>query len=78
MDLDALKRYLVARLQEPSTWRGLILIATAAGAKLSPQQVEAILTGGILLAGLVAVAFPDRRPILPPPAPKDDGQDSGV
>lgn len=59
--LIAVRTYLIARLQESSTWRGLILIATALGAKVQPQIWEAVVTGGLMLAGLVAVAFPDRR-----------------
>ena len=53
--------YLLARLQEPSTWRGLVLIATAAGAVLSPDQQEAIIAGGLLVSGLLGAALPDRE-----------------
>lgn len=53
-----MRDYLLARLQEPSTWRGLVLIATALGAVLSPDQQEAIVSGGLLLAGLVGAALP--------------------
>lgn len=53
--------YLLARLQEPSTWRGLVLIATAAGAALSPDQQEAVIAGGLLVAGLLGAALPDRE-----------------
>jgi hypothetical protein len=60
--LTAIRAYVIARLQESATWRGLILIATALGAKGRPETWEAIVTGGLLLAGLVAVAFPDRVP----------------
>lgn len=56
-----MKAYLIARLQEPSTWRGLMLIATACGAALSPDQQEAIVTSGLLVAGLIGAAFPDRK-----------------
>ncbi len=60
--IAALRTYLIARLQESSTWRGLVLIATALGAQAQPQVWEAVVTGGLILAGLVAVAFPDRKP----------------
>jgi len=42
-----MKAYLLARLQEPSTWRDIVLIATSLGAHLSPDQWEAIVTGGL-------------------------------
>ena len=55
-----MRDYLIARLQEPSTWRGLVLIATALGAVLSPDQQEAIVTAGLLVAGLIGAAVPDQ------------------
>lgn len=55
-----MRDYILARLQEPSTWRGLVLIASALGAALSPDQKEAIVTGGLLLAGLIGAAVPDK------------------
>lgn len=55
-----MRDYILARLQEPSTWRGLVLIASALGAALSPDQQEAIVTGGLLLAGLIGAAVPDK------------------
>ncbi len=56
-----MRAYLIARLQEPSTWRGLVLVSTACGAALSPDQQEAIVTVGLLVAGLIGAAFPDRK-----------------
>jgi H+/gluconate symporter-like permease len=63
-------RYLIARLQESSTWRGLVLLATAAGGTFKPEQVDAIVLIGVALAGAIAVAFPDVKPDpKPDPAP---------
>ena len=53
--------YLRARLLEPSTWRGLVLISTALGAVLTPEQQGAIVTAGLLMAGLIGAAFPDKH-----------------
>jgi hypothetical protein len=55
-----MRDYILARLQEPSTWRGLVLIVSALGAALSPDQQEAIVTGGLLLAGIIGAAVPDK------------------
>jgi len=33
--------YIYARLSEPSTWRGIIALVTAAGVALPPDQVIA-------------------------------------
>ena len=43
------------RLKENSTWRGLIMLATAAGLKLDPSQGEAIVAAGLALVGLINV-----------------------
>ena len=55
-----MRRYLITQLQEPSTWRGLVLIATACGAVISPDKQEAIVTVGLMVAGLIGAAFPDK------------------
>lgn len=74
IDLAALKDYALARLQEPTTWRGLILIATGFGAKVRPELAEAIVTAGLMLAGIVGVAVPDKpAPRKPKEPPHDDG-----
>ena len=60
LKLERLRKYVIARLQESSTWRGLVLIATALGAKAQPQVWEAVVTSGLMIAGMIAVIFPDR------------------
>lgn len=51
-----MKQYLIARLSEASTWRGIVLILTALGVSLSPEQAEAIVTVGLAVAGAAGVA----------------------
>jgi hypothetical protein len=55
-----MKDYFIARLKEPSTWRGLILLATSFGMHLSPDQSYAIASLGIALAGGIGVVSPER------------------
>jgi hypothetical protein len=55
-----MKQFILNRLKEPSTWRGLVALATAFGAKLSPDQAEAIIIVGIGIIGLVGAFFPDK------------------
>jgi hypothetical protein len=57
-----MKDYIKARLKEPSTWRGIILILTAAGVPIAPQMGEAIICIGLALAGGVGVVTPDKKP----------------
>ncbi len=53
--------YIIERLKESSTWRGIVLVATAAGAALTPDQQAAIVSAGMGIAGMIAVMFPDKR-----------------
>jgi uncharacterized membrane protein YiaA len=53
--------YLIARAKEASTWRGIVLIATACGAVLSPEQQDAIVTVGLLVVGLIGAAISDEK-----------------
>lgn len=46
---------LLGKLSENSTWRGLILIGTAVGLKLDPDQANAIIAAGLAVVGLVNV-----------------------
>jgi uncharacterized membrane protein len=48
-------KFLLDRAKEPSTWRGAVLLATAAGVNIAPELVNAIVTFGIGLAGLLGV-----------------------
>lgn len=54
-------KYLLQRMQEASTWRGIVLLLSVLGAQLKPEQVEAFILVGMALAGIIAVAFPDKR-----------------
>jgi hypothetical protein len=45
----------VERLKENSTWRGLILVATALGVKLDPALQEQIIVAGLSLVGLINI-----------------------
>lgn len=53
-----IRQYAVDRFQEPSTWRGIALICTVLGWKLSPDQAEVIVMIGLLVSGLIGTLFP--------------------
>jgi hypothetical protein len=60
-------QYLLSRLQERSTWLGLIALATGFGVSVKPEVSNAIITVGSSLAGVVAALTPEpprvcRRP----------------
>lgn len=51
--------YLLERLQEPSTIRGIVLVASAVGAHFSEELQSGIIEIGLIIAGLIAVLTPD-------------------
>jgi hypothetical protein len=55
-----MKNYFLNRLKEPSTWRGLVMVATAYGMHLSPEQAYAIASLGMALAGGIGAATPEQ------------------
>jgi hypothetical protein len=55
-----MKSYFMARVKEPSTWRGFFLMLTAIGVPVAPQLAEAIVTAGLGVVGLIGVIAPDK------------------
>lgn len=56
-----MKEYLLTRLREASTWRGLVMLITALGITLSPEQVAAIIAAGTAVVGVIGVFLPDGK-----------------
>lgn len=52
--------YLAARARETSTWQALVVLLTLLGVKLSEEEKMAILTTGLIIAGALGAALPDR------------------
>ena len=48
-------KYILARLFEPSTWRGLISLATICGVHVAPEQADAVLTAGVSIYSAVNI-----------------------
>lgn len=55
-----MKQYLIDRMKEPSTWRGIILLLTAVGVPIAPELQSVIISAGLGLAGLVGAVTPDK------------------
>ncbi len=55
-------KYIIARLSEATTWKGIFLLLTAAGVTLRPELQAAITAVGLSLTGLVGVVVPDAAP----------------
>lgn len=54
-------KYIITRLGEASTWRGLVMLVTMVGVKLSPEQSSAIMTAGLSVVGALGVFLPDLK-----------------
>ena len=55
-----MKAYMIERMKEPSTWRGIVLLLTAIGVPVAPALADAIVSVGLAVAGLIGVATPDK------------------
>jgi hypothetical protein len=52
-------RFVVARLSEPSTFRGITLALTGVGVYVRPEIAAAVTSIGLGVAGLIGIFFPD-------------------
>ncbi len=53
-------QYIINRLKEASTWRGIALTLTALGLHIAPELQEAIISAGVGVAGIIGFTFPDK------------------
>ena len=56
-----MKDYVLNRLREASTWRGLIFLMTAIGVRFTAVQSDALLALGLAIAGVIGVFSPDSK-----------------
>ncbi len=54
-------QFVVARMREPSTWRGLALFLSSLGIAISPEQWEVIAAFGMGLSGLIGMTTKDAK-----------------
>ena len=55
-----MKDYILARVKEPSSWRGIFLLLTAIGIPVAPELADAIITVGLAIVGAIGIATPDK------------------
>ncbi len=53
-------QFLLNRLSEPSSWRGLTFVLTSVGVVLSPELMEQIVVAGTAMAGLIGFLTADH------------------
>jgi hypothetical protein len=54
-----MKAYVLERLKEPSTWRGIVLLLTAIGVPIAPGMADMIISAGLAVTGLIGAVTPD-------------------
>jgi hypothetical protein len=54
-------KYLLDRLTEPSTWRGLVALLTVFGAKLQPEAADSIVTAGASVYAAIQILRKERN-----------------
>lgn len=59
--MNNMQEYLLERLKEPSTWRGIVALVTAAGVALTDAQATAIVSAGLALIGVIGVFTADAQ-----------------
>lgn len=60
-ETPVMKSYILNRLAEPSSWRGVFALLTAAGLSIAPEQQTAIVTLGLAAIGFIGTFFPDMK-----------------
>jgi hypothetical protein len=58
--LFKLRDYLIARFQEPSTWRAIMILLGGSAAMVNPERAEAYMTLAMIAAGMIGVIVPDK------------------
>ena len=47
--------FIIEQLKQPSTWRGIVMVATSVGLVVEPQLADKIIVAGTGVAGLIGV-----------------------
>jgi len=57
--------WILRRLKEPSSWRGIIVLVGICGYTISPELEEQIILVGTGLLGLVEIVRREKKVIVP-------------
>jgi hypothetical protein len=56
-----MKSFLLGRLKEASTWRGIIMFLTGVGVHLNPGVADGVVAIGLASVGLIGALTPDTK-----------------
>jgi hypothetical protein len=68
--MSRIKRFLLNRLDERSTWRAIVALLTLAGIGLDPEQSEAIIAAGIAIGAALEALLPEPAGKIRAPKPE--------
>lgn len=54
-----MRDYLLKLSRQPPTWRGVVMLLTAAGVVLTPDQTAKVIAAGMAVAGAIGVFASD-------------------
>jgi hypothetical protein len=63
IDRDRLSEYVLSRLVENSTWRGIFAVLSGAGIMVAPEYQNAIIAIGLSVIGLINI-FRKEKPTI--------------
>lgn len=55
--MNKIVKYILDQLKDPSTWRGIVMLATSVGLVTEPELANQIIVAGTGVAGLIGVLF---------------------
>jgi hypothetical protein len=62
--------WVIDRLDEPSTWRGIIMLITGVtGFALDEEHTQAVIAAGISIVGLIGMFSRDKKVVIINPEP---------
>jgi len=53
--------FLIARLKEPSTWRGIVAICAILGVNVSPEMQQGIISLAVALLGVIEIFRAEKK-----------------
>lgn len=53
-------QWMLARSKERTTWVGIVALLSSFGITIAPEMIEHIITAGLAISGLIAIAVKDK------------------
>jgi len=57
-------KYVIERLTEAGTWKGIVALITALGVVMTPDQQGAVIASGLAVMGMIGAFLPDTKAVV--------------